>query len=424
MTQPHLPSPHISPLPVPHSASLPLSSRAEHACPPILCNLSDKYPSVPYNLSVGMTFHTPSPSILKFAAANLSDPTLSRYGFILGDETLRTIWANVLSNAYPLPSPLLSPREALPHHELMITAGSNQAFLNVVLALCDPSDEVLLPVPYYYPHQIALQLSSITPVHVPTNATTFLPSVPDIASRITPRTRALVLVNPGNPSGVVYPRALLESIAALCRKSSIWLVLDLAYREFVYCGPSPLVHVPESRDGVICMYTVSKAYALPGWRVGAVVYPKRLSLSMLKVQETVPTHAAKFSQLIAGEALRHDPLEAPADGLAPIAELDAVRRVLIEVLQRVYEHSSLAKRFVVPNGAFYFFLPYQPQGGGEATEESDMWAIDYLTQHDILLAPGFAFGMAGYLRLSYGSVRLDMTKELTSVLVGALKAIV
>ena len=116
---------------------------------------------------------------------------------------------------------------------LMVTAGSNQAFLNVALAILDPDDEVILPIPYYFNHEMAIVMANAKPILVPTDNNYQL-DIDSIKKAITPRTRAIVTVSPNNPSGAVYSANLLEEINQLCAKYGIYHINDEAYEYFIF----------------------------------------------------------------------------------------------------------------------------------------------------------------------------------------------
>ena len=121
-------------------------------------------------------------------------------------------------------------------------------------------------------------MTGITPVIVPCDPCTFVPSVNDIGCRVTRRTKAVVLVNPGNPSSVVLPKTLVGNIVKLCEKMKLWLIPCESYREFTYENVVNPHHSPPVLNGIIKLYTVSKAYSLAGWREEATVHLKALSM--------------------------------------------------------------------------------------------------------------------------------------------------
>lgn len=300
------------------------SYRIQQTAAAVIDDVINQYgEGVQFNLARGGTFYGPSDIVHKKMVSLLQQDTnnvqqLSQYGDVLGTPELRKLWANVIVNGYQDQNEFSAKEiddsrlddvdKLLPCQEIMITAGANQGFMNVILTLCDSDDEVLLILPYYFSHFSALVMTRVKPVLVPVNKKTFLPNLHDIVIRISSKSRALVIVNPGNPSGITFDEGLVKQIAKLCRSRRIWLIIDHAYREFVFGGESRILFSPTEDSGIIHLYTASKAYGLAGWRIGALLYPKTLSDGMRKAQDTIPTHASKFSQFVAQEAIRCNPL--------------------------------------------------------------------------------------------------------------------
>src|SRR5204862_4546052 len=159
----------------------------------------------------------------------------------------------------------------------MVTAGGNMAFVHAVLAITEPDDEVILPVPFYFNHEMAIQIAGCRAVRVPTDARYQL-SVGAIRDAITDRTRAIVTVTPNNPSGAVLSESSLREVNALCRELGIYHIADEPYEYFTYGSAR---HVspgsfPDAASHTISMYSLSKAYGFAGWRIGYVVYPEHL----------------------------------------------------------------------------------------------------------------------------------------------------
>lgn len=378
------------------------STRICNACPTIIDILHEKYPSTTFDLAPGMPFLSPDSLNLTDSQKLLSETVtaidLSKYDDVTGSSTLRNRWANYLFNtSLRADSTQVPIQSLLPEHEMMITAGANQAFVNVMLTICNPNDEILLVLPYYFSHLNAIILTGANPVYVKVDPCTLLPSLSDLDSVRSERTRALVVTNPGNPSGVIVPSFLLNEISRWCRKHNLFLILDEAYREYNFvqeCVGNP-VYSPPFQDHIIKLYTMSKAFGLAGWRIGAVVYPRSLSTYMRKAQDTIPTHAVRFSQLVAIEALRYKP---------PHIDLAArVRNIFLKNLRPVYLTSSLKKWYREPKGAFYLFLPYR--NPSEAKPTDDEQAVNFLAlKFQVLSVPGNIFGMSGYIRVCYGAV--------------------
>ncbi|PXF45664.1 Aspartate aminotransferase [Gracilariopsis chorda] len=395
------------------------SHRIQQTKPAIIDELLKKYSStVNLSLCQGAPFIGMPPEAQESVQHFLQDPATAKqmceYGDVVGSEDLRRLWGNILGRGYnnqpKFPSDDLHSLDTLfPKHELMITAGANQGFVNIVLALCDSGDEVLLVLPYYFSHENALVMAGVVPRAVPVDVTTFLPNIEDIGDRITEKSKAVVIVNPGNPSGVVFPSSLLQKISTMCKKRNVWLILDEAYREFSYRDDDKTVFSPEPDEHIIKLYTMSKVYGLAGWRVGALLYPKRISADMRKVQDTIPTHASLLSQFVACEALKHSPFYEKDNY---ISMMRFVWVQFCEAVKKAYCAVSLSN-YVLPCGAFYFFLPYDDtQYIAEKTEADDSFSVDFLaTRFRILVCPGFSFGMCGYIRVSYGRIKPTQAKK-------------
>lgn len=284
--------------------------------------------------------------------------------------------------------------------------------------MCDPGDEVVLLAPYYFSHLNALTSCDVTPVVVPCDPTTLLPrSIGSIEAVVTPRTRAVVLVSPGNPSGVIAPRELVDALSALCEARGLWLISDEAYAHITYGLGDDVdsrsgAHAPRSSPCVIRLHTMSKVYGLAGWRVGALVYPRRLSVHLRKVQDTIPTHTAVASQVAALAALEHDSALIPAR----VQTLGAVRACFLQRLDAVY--AQLPDLHLVPGaGAFYLFLPV---AGGISDSDDDAVAFLAHPPTRVLTVPGTAFGMSGYVRVSFGSVSLGQADAAATALADGL----
>ena len=162
-----------------------------------------------------------------------------------------------------------------PTSRVLVTAGGNQAFMNAVLAITDPDDEIVLLVPYYFNHEMAVVMAGAKAVAVPTTSEYQL-DLRAIEAAITPRTRAVVTVSPNNPTGAVYPEADLRAVNALCRDRGIFHIHDEAYEYFTYgdvqhFSPGSL---PDAAGHTISLFSLSKAYGMASWRVGYMVIPE------------------------------------------------------------------------------------------------------------------------------------------------------
>ncbi|EIC29239.1 MULTISPECIES: pyridoxal phosphate-dependent aminotransferase [Methylomicrobium] len=274
---------------------------------------------------------------------------------------------------------------------VMVTAGSNMAFLNALLAIADPGDEIILPLPYYFNQEMAIRMLGCAPVGVNTD-NRCQPDIARLRASITPKTRAVVTISPNNPSGAVYPEAALRAINALCREYGLYHISDEAYEYFTYgkirhFSPGSL---PGAAPHTISLYSLSKAYGFASWRIGYMVYPENLAPSLLKIQDTNLICPPLISQIAAAGAL-----ETGADYCKNrLPELAAKRERLIARLQPLKGLCEIPE----PEGAFYLLLKID-------TEKNDLELAKMLIDDfKVAAIPGSAFGLTDgcCLRISYG----------------------
>ena len=197
------------------------------------------------------------------AEAVLTDPSIHLYGPDLGHMPLRAALAEQTTRLY---KGLVRPEQ------VAITSGCNQAFCAAIASLTDQGDEVILPTPWYFNHKMWLDQSGVTAVPLTTDAS-FLPDPDQARALITPKTRAIILVSPNNPTGAEYPPALIEAFYLLAREAGIHLILDETYRDFraSELPAHDLFADPDWPEAFIHLYSFSKAYRLTGHRVGAMI---------------------------------------------------------------------------------------------------------------------------------------------------------
>jgi len=274
---------------------------------------------------------------------------------------------------------------------VMVTTGSNMAFVNAVLAIIDPGDEVILPVPYYFNHEMAVVMANGRAVLVPTTASYQL-DLDAIADAITTRTRAVVTVSPNNPTGVVYPESVLRDVNALCRDRGIFHIHDEAYEYFTYDGAKNFSpgSIEGAGDHTISMYSLSKGYGLASWRVGYMVAPLRLWDAINKVQDTILVCPSAIAQHVGLAAVR----VGQRHSVPGVAHLDRMRQLLTRELSQ----PGAPCETPAANGAFYFFTRVP------TSMDSMTVAERLIREHKVAAMPGVAFGASGTcsLRLSYG----------------------
>jgi aspartate/methionine/tyrosine aminotransferase len=295
---------------------------------------------------------------------------------------------------------------------IMVTAGANMAFMHAVLATTAPGDEVILPTPFYFNHEMAVDMAGCRAVRVPTDDSYQL-RVDAIQAAITSRTRAIVTISPNNPSGAVLSEPSLRAVNALCRERGIYHIADEPYEYFTY-GSARHVSPGSFADAAghtISMYSLSKAYGFAGWRIGYVVYPEHLESAMMKSQDTIlicPTIAAQEAAIAALDVGRAycEPF---------VRELASIRDIVVSEL------GTLGSLATVPaaDGAFYCLLRVH-------TDLAPLGLAERLIrEHKVAVIPGTAFGMTDgcYFRVAFGALQKATVAEGIGRLIHGLRTI-
>jgi aspartate/methionine/tyrosine aminotransferase len=295
---------------------------------------------------------------------------------------------------------------------VMVTAGANMAFMHAVFAVTEPGDEIILPAPFYFNHEMAIEMAGCRAVRVATDERYQL-RLDAISGAITDRTRAIVTISPNNPSGAVFSEAALREVNALCRERGIYHMADEVYEYFTYGSAAHFSpgSIPGAEAHTLSMYSLSKAYGFAGWRVGYIVYPEHLASAMMKSQDTILVCPPVASQIGAAAAL-----EIGRAYAAPhVRELGSIRDIVVRQL------SALAPLAGVPvaDGAFYCLLKVN------TTMDPLVLAERLIREHKIAVVPGTAFGMTDgcYFRVAYGALQKDTVAEGIGRLVTGLRAI-
>jgi aspartate/methionine/tyrosine aminotransferase len=299
---------------------------------------------------------------------------------------------------------------------VVVTAGGNMAFVNAILAIADEGDEIILPTPYYFNHEMAVAIAGCQAVLVPTDERYQLR--PDsIRTAITPRTRAVVTISPNNPTGAVYPESSLRDVAAICREQGVYHIHDEAYEYFTWNGakhfsPSSIAN---AEDTTICLHSLSKSYGFASWRIGSMLIPSHLFEAVRKIQDTVLICAPVVSQFAALGALDAGP-EYCAKHRAAIGQ---VREVVLKKLESLGEIVQVAPA----DGAFYAFLRVRTKA-----KMTSMQLVEQLIRDQgVAVIPGSTFGVndddACTIRVSYGSLQMQSVVEGMDRLVCGLKAV-
>ena len=286
--------------------------------------------------------------------------------------------------------------------QVVVTNGGKQAVYESLQTLIDPGDEVIIPAPYWTTYPEAVRLAGGVPVPVFSGADRdFLPSVAAIEAARTPRTRALIINSPSNPTGAVWGRELIRDIGEWAVNHHVWILSDEIYEHLTYDGAVTSyvgALVPESREQLIALNGVAKTYAMTGWRVGWLVAPRAVAAAAGKLQGHLSSNVANVSQRAAIAALTGSLDEVRTMRKA----FDLRRRTIVAALNDVPGVTC-----PTPRGAFYAFcdvhgLLNRPAGPHRSVaSSSSALATLLLDEAHIAVVPGEAFGSPGCLRFSY-----------------------
>ncbi len=283
-----------------------------------------------------------------------------------------------------------------PNSRVVVTAGGNMAFFNALLAIADPGDEIILLVPYYFNHEMAVAMLNCRARLVPLD-NEYQIDLNALRTAIAERTRAVVTISPNNPSGAVYPRAALAAVNQLCQERGIYHISDEAYEYFVHedathFSPGSL---PNASGHTISLFSLSKAYGFASWRVGYMVLPEALTVAVRKAQDTILICPPLVSQYAAVGALSA-PESYRRDNVARVGQ---VRRMVLEELDALRSFCEIPPAM----GAFYFLLRVD-------TNQAPMEVVERLVREfGVAVIPGTTFGMEHgcYLRVAYGGARRE-----------------
>jgi aspartate aminotransferase len=295
--------------------------------------------------------------------------------------------------------------------DIVVSNGAKHSLFNALAVCIDPGDEVLVPAPYWVSYPEMVRLAGGVPVSVPAReADGFRIDAARLAAAVTPRTRALILNSPSNPTGAVLGRADLEAIAEVARRHDLLVITDEIYERLVYDGArhwSFAAIAPDLRASTIVINGVSKAYAMTGWRIGYAAAPSAIAQAMVDYQGQSTSNACSVSQAAATAALG---LEASV--VAPmLAEYARRRGIVVERLARLP-----GVRLTPPAGTFYAFPNVESLLGALELTSADELAARLLAEAHVATVPGSGFGIEGYLRLSFATATESLIEALDRLL--------
>jgi len=289
--------------------------------------------------------------------------------------------------------------------DVLVSCGAKHTLFNMVVALLNPGDEVLVPSPYWVSYPEQARLVDAAPLGVPTQEATGFDLDPErLRAAVTPRTKAVILNSPNNPTGAVFSPAALAAVARLAVERNLFVVSDECYEALTFEGRHVSIAAldPEVKARTLVINTCSKAYAMTGWRIGFAAGPRELIRAMTDVQSQVTSNPSSIGQWAAVEALT-----GPQDEVAKMAgEFDRRRRIIVPGLNALPGVSC-----VMPKGAFYAFANVAKLFGrqwrsadGPRTLEGSVDVTAFLLEEaKVAVVPGVDFGSDDHVRLSYAT---------------------
>lgn len=340
------------------------------------------------DLSQAVPGYPPALALRKHLAELMLDPAMHGYTPILGVPVLREEYAAHLSSFYGA---------AIAPAEVGITSGCNQAFCLALMSIAKAGDQVILPRPHYFNHDMWMRMQGVEPVSLDFRpGSGAVPNVEDAAKLITPRTRAIVLISPNNPTGAVYPRATIHAFFDLAKRHNIALLLDETYKDFLPEGERPhaLFEDPTWRGTLVHLYSFSKVFALTGYRVGGITAGAPLMAEIEKAMDCVSICPPRLGQEAALYGLRN---------LLPWARentngLKARADLLGDGLARSNRWRT------VSIGAYFAYVEH-PFAGQRSTDVSKRLA----DEENLLTIPGdmFGAGQERFVRIAFANVSDD-----------------
>ncbi|MEG4851480.1 pyridoxal phosphate-dependent aminotransferase [Microcoleus sp. B5-D4] len=325
-----------------------------------------------------------TPEHIKAAAKQALDAGKTKYGPVAGEPQLKAAIARKLRDDNNL---------NYQPENIIVTNGGKHSLYNLMMALIDPGDEVIIPAPYWLSYPEMVKLASGKPVIVRTDASTGYKITPEQLSKaITPKTKLFVLNSPSNPTGMVYTPAEIKALAEVIVDRDILVVADEIYEKIIYDGAQ---HVSigslgkEIFDRTLISSGFAKAYSMTGWRVGYLAGPIELIKATSTIQGHSTSNVCTFAQYGAIAALESSQESVETMRLA-FAER---RQVIFELLDAIPGISCIK-----PDGAFYMFVNIS-KTGMNSLEFCDA----FLEQQQVAVIPGIAFGADDHIRLSYAT---------------------
>jgi aspartate aminotransferase len=289
--------------------------------------------------------------------------------------------------------------------ECMVTVGGKHAIFNLIQALVNPGDEVIIPVPYWVTYKDVVNYAGGTCVFVETGESAgFEVTAQMIERHLTPRTKLVIVNSPSNPSGAVLSKEEFRRIFDLTSKRDIFLMTDECYCQFLYEDqPFSIAAAPGAKDTVVVAGSLSKTYAMTGWRIGFALAPASIIGAMMKLQSHSTSNPTSIAQKAALEAMR-----GPQDSVPRM--LAEYRRRRDFVITRLRQIPGVS--ITTPKGAFYAYPNVSVAFKSGRVRNSMEFSTELLAKAHVAVVPGEAFGTNDHVRISYATSMTELERGL------------
>lgn len=294
---------------------------------------------------------------------------------------------------------------------IIISTGAKQSLANVFMAILNPGDEVIIPVPYWVSYPELVKLSDGVPVFIETKKENdFKVTYDELKSVLSENTKAIVINSPNNPTGTVYSKKDLEVIAKFAEENDLIIISDEIYEKLIYGKEEHISIASLSEDTfkrTVVINGFSKAYAMTGWRIGyAACYNEELIKVMNNVQSHMTSNTNSIAQFAALEALNGD--QETIKNM--VKEFSLRRELMIELISEIEDLT-----FIEPKGAFYVMIDVSKVLKKANIKGSMEFANLLLKEENVVVIPGIAFGEDNFIRLSYATSKEEIIKGLKRI---------
>ncbi|MEP7352243.1 MAG: pyridoxal phosphate-dependent aminotransferase [Acidobacteriota bacterium] len=340
----------------------------------------------------------PTPKNIKDAAIDALNKNFTKYTPISGTPELKQAICDFHKNAY---------QTSYKPGECIVTVGGKHAIFNLTQALLNPGDECIIPVPYWVTYKDVVNFAAAKCVFVNTNESDgFTLTCEQVEKYVTPKTKMIIINSPSNPSGAVFAKSEMEKIFKLAKDRGFWILTDECYDRFLYDSERySLASFPDAKETVVVAGSLSKTYAMTGWRIGFVLAPQAVASGINMLQSHATSNPTSIAQKGAYEALT-----GPQDSVAGmLAEYRKRRDYVIPRLRSI--PGVLCQE---PKGAFYAY-PNVSAAFKNGIVTSMDFAEKLLAEEHVAVVPGEAFGTADHIRISYATSMEELKRGLDRI---------